>query len=131
LETQTIAWHFHRIDWSHLQWGFRNLRPPDWRELLTHLVALEGLTWARLKEQCGGRGRGGGTNHHSLELDALCKGAQQRLIELNLDDSDVVFSLRLSNTLRLYGIRDGRVLRLLWYDAHHGTKNAVYITKDT
>jgi hypothetical protein len=130
LETQTIAWHFHRIDWEHGQWGFRNLRPPHWRELLKHLVSLEGLTWAKLKEQCGGRGKSGGTNHHSLELDELCRDAQARLIELNLDDYDLIFSLRLSNTLRLYGIRDGRVLRLLWYDQHHGSKNAVYLTKN-
>jgi hypothetical protein len=130
LETQTIAWHFHRMDWEHTRWGFKNLRPPHWHELLIQLRSLEGLTWAKLKEQCGGRGQSGGTNHHSLEPDDLCKGAKDRLMELNLDDLDVIFSLRLSNTLRLYGIRDGRVLRLLWYDQYHGTRNAVYLTKN-
>ena len=37
------------------------------------------------------------------------------------------FSLRLTATTRIYGIRDRRALKLLWYDPHHGTTaRAVY-----
>jgi hypothetical protein len=129
-ETQTIAWHFHQLDWHHDRWGFGKLKPPHWTRLLRSLVSLEGLTWAKLKEQCGGRGGGGGTNHHSLALDELCKDARDRLLELKLDECDVIFSLRLTNTLRIYGIREGRVLSLVWYDPNHGGKHAVYLTKN-
>lgn len=130
LESQTLAWHFHRLDWEHLRWGFKQLGPTQWRDLLNHLISFEGLTWAKLKEQSGGRGKGGGTNHHTLDIGDLCRDAQNRLVDLRLDEYDGVFSLRLGNCLRLYGIRDDRVFRLLWWDCHHGSKHAVYLTKN-
>jgi hypothetical protein len=127
-DKQTLAWHFRRLDWEHANWGFNKLKPTEWRDLRDSLSSLEGLTWAALKEQCGGRGKRGGTNHHTLEIDELCGAAQGRFTELRLDDYEEVFSLRLTNTLRVYGIRDGRVFVMVWHDPHHGTKNAVYHT---
>jgi hypothetical protein len=76
------------------------------------------MTWGELRGAAGGKSSG--TNHHSLPLDALSKSAQVRLSELSLDDVDAVFSLRLTGTIRVYGIKDGRVLRVLWYDKYHG-----------
>lgn len=119
----TIAWHFHRLDDPHPTWGWDLLEAKHWRRVLRHLRSFEGLTWAKLKEQAGGRSRG--TNHHSIPTDELAKDARDRLIELRMDDCSMFFSLRLENTLRVYGIRDGRVLQLLWYDKHHGTKGGV------
>ncbi len=119
LDRETIAWHFHRLDNPHAQWGWQKLRPADWRDILSHLISFEGLTWARLKEQAGGRRRG--TNHHSIEIAEFTAAARRRLSELHLDEFDSLFSLRITNTLRLYGIRDGRVLQLVWHDPHHGS----------
>jgi hypothetical protein len=126
-ETSTIAWHFSRLDDGHSHWGWSRLKPWQWKRILRDLKAFEGLTWAQLKEQSGGRKTG--TNHHSLPVETLASDAQKRLIDLGLDDCSSIFSLRLENTLRLYGIRDGRVLKLLWYDEHHGKKNGVCPTK--
>ena|ERR1700719_4109357 len=123
LETQTIAWHFHRLDWKHEKWGWEQLKAPAWRQILAKLIAFEGLTWAMLKEQAGGRRHG--TNHHSIKIAELTKTARDRITQLHLDQYDKIFSLRFSNTIRMYGIRDGRVMRLLWYDQHHGTKHEV------
>lgn len=76
------------------------------------------MTWAELLNAAGGRSAG--TNHHPLPLDDLSKTAQERLVALKLDDADSIFSLRLTATIRVYGIRDGRVFKALWYDKHHG-----------
>jgi hypothetical protein len=122
LETQTIAWHFHRLDWNHEKWGWQ-LKAPIWKQILLKLISFEGLTWAILKEQAGGRKRG--TNHHSLKISDLTKAARDRITQLRLDQYDKIFSLRVSGTVRIYGIRDGRVMRLLWYDKCHGTKDEV------
>lgn len=122
-EKDTIAWHFHRLDRVHEDWGWDKLRAPQWKDVLRHLVSLEGLTWASLKQQAGGRRAG--TNHHSLELSALPNETRKRWAALRLDDFDTVFSLRISNTLRLYGVRDGRVLQFVWHDPHHGSKRGV------
>jgi hypothetical protein len=126
-EKQTIAWHFHRLDRLHTEWGWDKLSAKQWKLMLQHLVSLEGLTWAALKAQAGGRKQG--TNHHSLAVAGFTKSARDRLKELKLDDYDTIFSMRLSNTLRIYGIRDGRVLQLVWHDPHHGSKNGCYPTK--
>jgi hypothetical protein len=119
-DAQTIAWQFHRLDYPHSDWGWEKLKAVDWKGILRHLRDFEGLTWANIQSQSGGRRHG--SNSHSLEISELSKGAQQRLLELGLDEYDSVFSLRINNTLRLYGLRDGRVLQLVWHDPHHGGK---------
>lgn len=125
-ERETIAWQFFRQDREHAEWGWDKLKAAQWRDLLARLKAFEGLTWAQLKAQAGGRKRG--TNHHSLFTAEFCKHARDRLRTLRLDDFDSLFSLRLANTLRIYGIRDGRVLQLLWHDPHHGSNKGAYPT---
>jgi hypothetical protein len=126
-DQETISWQFCRLDWEHEHWGFNQLRSTDWRDLRNALASFEGMTWAQIKQSCGGKRTG--TNHHSLALSEICNRAYRRLEELKLEDSDTVFSLRLMSVVRLYGIRDGRVFRLLWYDCHHDNKNAVYQLK--
>jgi hypothetical protein len=128
-DQETVAWQFCLLDWEHEHWGFNQLLPKQWRDLRNALAGLEGLTWSAIKQAVGGRGTSGGTNHHSLDVRQICARAYKRLEELKLEDIDAVFSLRINNILRIYGIRDGRVFRLLWYDCHHDNKNAVYLTK--
>lgn len=123
LETQTIAWQFRRMDESHEHWGWNQLRAPQWKQFLRQLKQFEGLTWAQIKEAAGGRRRG--TNNHSLLIADLNSAARKRISDLHLDQYDKIFSLRMTNTLRIYGIRDGRVMRLLWYDPFHGTGQGV------
>jgi len=44
-----------------------------------------------------------------------------------MDDIDTIVSLRVNATIRLYGIRDGHALQILWYDPWHDSKDmAVY-----
>lgn len=119
-DKETIAWQFFRLDRHHAYWGWNRLRPPEWRDVLSHLVSFEGLRWADLKGQAGGRNRG--TNHHPIEISGFNKSARDRLHELHLDDFTSLFSLRITNTLRLYGVREGRVLQIVWYDPHHGSR---------
>lgn len=80
-ETQTVAWHFHLLDRSHLDWGWDKLKSKEWKAVLSHLVTFEGLTWAQLKQQAGGRRQG--TNHHSLDTNDFCKNAKDRLRSLD------------------------------------------------
>jgi len=129
LDKQTIAWHFHALDREHKDWGWDKLKAHQWKDILRHLISFEGMTWAALKQQAGGRRRG--TNHHSLDVVGFNKTAQDRLKHLKLDDYESLFSLRINNTLRLYGIRDGRVLRLLWHDPFHGEKKGCYPTANS
>lgn len=117
-DKETIAWQFFRLDRSHALWGWE-IPASQWKDILRHLVSFEGLTWANIKEQSGGRRRG--TNHHPIEISKFNRSAQNRLEELGLDDYETIFSLRITNTLRLYGIRDGRVFQIVWRDPYHGS----------
>lgn len=58
-------------------------------------------------------------NHHFIPAQKLNKVARERLVDLKIYE-DEIFSLRLTGTHRIYGIRYGTVLFILWYDTDHG-----------
>jgi len=58
-------------------------------------------------------------NNHPVKLADLCPEARERLWKLNLEDTEVIHSLRLSGTERVWGIRELNVLNLLWWDPDH------------
>ena len=61
---------------------------------------------------------------------AADKTAENRLVETRQDGVSERFSLRPTATMRIYGTRDRRALKLLWYDPHHGTNaRAVYLVR--
>jgi hypothetical protein len=126
-DTKTPCWQFSRIDERHPDWGWKNLEPTDWREVLSHLRSFEGMTWGALLATSGGRTHG--NNHHSLPVTSLVVDAQNRLADMGFVELDEIFSLRITNTLRVYGIREDRILRIIWRDPHHGNKRGCYPCK--
>ena len=79
------------------------------------------------RDHAGVGGRARGNNSHFVQAGKLTRKAKARLAEIGQDDVSELFSLRLTGTTRIYGIRDRRALKLLWYDPHHGTNaRAVY-----
>lgn len=126
-DQSTPAWQFHRCDQNHELWGWEKLAHEDFINIVKeHLHSFENMTWTQIKQAAGGRSSG--TNSHPLPIEGFVKDAIKRLQELKLDDISELFSLRLNNTLRLYGIKDGRVLRFIWHDPYHGTKDGAYPT---
>ena len=127
---ETPAWQFNLCDYDHALWGWRKLSPHDFVALIhQHLRDIERMKWSDIKQAAGGRSRG--TNSHPLPVVEFASDAKKRLQQLKLDDIDELFSLRLTSTLRLYGIRDGRVLKFIWHDPHHGERNkGAYPTKN-
>lgn len=116
-DRQTPLWQFHRCDMDHGTWGWSTLDSSEFLKVLQFLRGIETMTWAEIMRAAGGRSHG--NNHHSIPVDGLCKEARQRLIELQLDEFDEVFSLRVDARKRIFGIRDGRVLRIIWHDPNH------------
>ena len=124
-DRETIVWAFSILD-QEGPWGWRTAAAQAWwREILPKLQDFESMTWAEIMRAAGGRARG--NNNHFVQVEKLTRQAKQRLVEINQDDVSELFSLRLSATTRIYGIRDRRALKLLWYDRHHGVNTqAVY-----
>ena len=126
-DKETIAWCFGAVDVDG-DWGWRRMGKRWWQDVLPKLQDFETMTWAEIQQAAGGRRRG--NNSHPVEVGKLTRQAKERLAELEQEDVSELFSLRLSATQRIYGIRDRRALKLLWYDPHHGNNaRAVYPTR--
>ena len=98
--------------------GLGNLSANDFIEILnSSLCQFETMTWDAILKRSGGRNQG--NNHHNIEVSKICRDAQKRLLELKIDDIDELFSLRLSGKCRLWGVKDGQILRFLWFDKEH------------
>ncbi len=112
------SWQFHKCDKDHPDWGWDLLRADEFVDILTkQLCHFETMTWDEILKASGGRNQG--NNHHNIEIDKCCKDAQNRLMQLKLDDIDQLFSLRLTGKFRLWGIKEGQVLRFIWIDKEH------------
>lgn len=127
-DRQTPAWRFDRCDQDHEHWGWGAQEAQTLQFVLHEMLPrFEGMTWAQIKQQSGGRNHG--TNSHSLSVDGFCARARKRLSEMRLEEVDTLFSLRHTSGLRVYGIREGRLLHLIWCDPHHkDNEKAAYPT---
>ena len=110
-DSQTIAWHIHSLD-KDGEWGWHN--KIDKKEMLEYILGkisnYETMTWSEIKRK---------NENHTIPVFKICKEAQKRLQTIRQDDADGLFSLRLSGKERIWGIRDRRVLRILWWDPKH------------
>lgn len=85
--------------------------------LLEELKAQENMTWDTIEKAV--HGRGGKSKNHEIPVYQLVKEAKQRLRDLDLDERESLFSLRLSGKKRVWGIRNFNVLEILWIDPDH------------
>ncbi len=113
---ETLVWRIGQFDWEG-PWGISAFKGENLKEFLEKVKWRETMTWAEILQQSGGRRFG--TNNHPVRVSKLIKRAQDRLEELEMDDIDELMSLRINGTARLFGIRAGRVLQVLWYDPKH------------
>ncbi|MBF0401469.1 MAG: hypothetical protein HQL90_11945 [Magnetococcales bacterium] len=124
---QTPAWHFHLCDWTHPDWGWNQLKPEGILLLIQeHLKSFETMEWYTIESSSGGRRAG--TNSHPLSVLGFTPAAQKRLKAIIIGGIEELFSLRVNNKVRVYGIKEGRVLKLVWYDPHHGSRRGAYPT---
>ena len=81
------------------------------------LKHFETMTWAEISKATGGRTVG--NNSHFVSVDDITSEAQKRLKTLGHKDVSEIYSLRLTGRQRVWGIRAGRVLKVLWWDPNH------------
>lgn len=108
-ENLPIRWSFSRLD-SGGEWSFLNICKNTLHQLITKKFGeIEGLKWGQLKAN----------GSHHVETYKLIKSAQERLLHLKMEDYDQLFSLRLSGKERVWGIKEGQIFFILWWDPHH------------
>lgn len=126
-KTNFPVWRFGSFDWDG-PWGLSACASKNWRSHIEqHLASFETMTWAEIERASGGKRAGRGANSHPLSRDRFSRNAINRLKEKNIF-GDSFFSLRLENTVRIYGIREGSCLRIIWFDPFHfqGDGRAAY-----
>lgn len=79
------------------------------------------MYWADILKAAGGRGEGKGTNSHEISRDKFKGEARKRLIEKKIL-AEKIMSLRLDAGTRVYGVREGNCLRIIWFDPDHKDK---------
>ncbi len=90
-------------------WGWDKFDSLILQDLLQKVFDSQKLTWQILRDN----------GSHLVQVDSLCAKAQKRLLELRKDDCDELFSLRFTGCKRIWGIKDGNILWLLWWDPDH------------
>jgi len=80
-----------------------------WDEIYSKLKNFESMTWADIKK----------AGSHNINRNDLISDAKKRLDQLQLDDLDELFSLRLTGTKRIWGKLNKEILGILWYDPNH------------
>ena len=113
-----FAWSLELADYGG-KWGFTTevFRSAWCDKILSKLRHYEGSKWAEIANATGGRSSG--TRNHHINVSGIIKDAQKRLGIIEMDDLDQLYSLRLASRMRIYGVVQGRVLKIIWYDPKH------------
>lgn len=82
------------------------------------LISFSNMTWSEIMRQTHDKGK---SSNHFLDVDGMSKEARSRyeFMQFVGKYDEQVFSLRLNNTTRVIGIRDGRIFHVVWYDENH------------
>jgi hypothetical protein len=88
-----------------------------WNEIFPKLKDIETKKWFELEiEQFGKNGK---SKNHWVHIRDIIKPARNRLKELNMDDVEELFSIRLTGKQRVWGIRDFNYFKMIWFDFEH------------
>lgn len=101
------SWRVGRLDFDG-PWCPKKM-VPTLDDIIQRLKGYEGLSWHEVHK----------SGSHSVSLDKIIPEAQRRLEELNLDDVDNIYSLRIGGQERIWGIKQGDAFLLLWWDPEH------------
>jgi hypothetical protein len=104
-----IAWRFNAVDKN---------GPFSWLALddpAEHKAVIEAMADIETMREADLDARG----CHFIALGKLAKAAQDRLMELRLDDLDELYSIRLNGRGRVFCVHRPQYMRVLWFDPDH------------
>lgn len=88
----------------------------DWQgipfeDVAHRLKSYSTRTWGQIEQNT--------KRDHPISINKIISKAQTRLRTLNLDDYEQLWSFHLEARWRVWGIREGRFFRVLWWDPEH------------
>ena len=89
----------------------------DCKGILDKVIQYSKRTWADIKSE---KHDGNKSKHHFLNFNGLSDLAVERIRKLQLEERiDQVFSMRMSNELRIIGLRENQFFIVMWFDPKH------------
>lgn len=111
-----FTWRFGILDYDggprRRRWSWLHL-DDDQRTVLKMLATMEQRTW----DEAAGTGNVGTCKR--IPAEDLCRDAQHRLVDLELDDQVGLWEIRVTSRARLWGVRLDAVFYVLWWDPNH------------
>ena len=98
------------MDMEHPKWGWYRADAECLKRLQKRLSSFESMKWLEIQ---------GKDDSHEIPVNEITSEAQKRLIQLRQDDVSDIYSLRITSRERVWGIRDGATLKILWWDPRH------------
>ena len=110
--SRTPSWNFNICDT--VNWAFTRETVGDviWTEIIPRLKSWESQTWQDILVKQN-------KSNHSIDFEKLNPKVRKLIAQKKLE-SEMLISLRLNGTHRLYGFIVGTVFNVLWYDPDHG-----------
>jgi len=92
--------------------GWDSVSREDMKQVIDHLKSLESMSWSAILV-------GAKKHNHNCEVGGMCRDARRCLAEDWQGGADEALTIRLTNKKRLWGILEGPILYLLWWDPDH------------
>ncbi|WP_120523025.1 hypothetical protein [Arthrobacter celericrescens] len=119
IDDKLFKWSAQEVDHEHSgEWDW-DLSPKETADLLDLLSRTSELTWREVKELTFNASRRSRALHHAQPVGSICEAAQRRLHDIGRGDQEEVFRLRHGNLIRVWGVLEGPVFSILWYDRNH------------
>ena len=109
-----FSWNFSQFD-GNSDWGFAAFKREHIDVVMKMVTHFESVGWNAIQRKKKSHGVDVKNSKPALKAwSAYCSGN-------NVSDAKPpkLFSLRIDSTKRLYGIRDGGIFNVIWYDPHH------------
>ena len=82
-----------------------------WHHIHDRLKSFESMTWGAIEQERQG---------YPMEVRILCKEAQDRLRQMDPQTTiDTLYEFHVTQKARIWGMREGTILHLLWWDPEH------------
>lgn len=110
---QMPNWAFAKCDLRGCQWSWERIDGENLVQVLERLKDHESRRW---KEILLDKSNG------SIEIsnERIAAEAKTRFVDLGFHDFDTIWKLRVNGPGRVWGIRIGRTLHIVWWDPDHG-----------
>ncbi|ASN38863.1 hypothetical protein CGQ24_07450 [Arthrobacter sp. 7749] len=119
IDEQQFRWRASEVDHEHVgSWDWK-LSPKESADLLHLLSEVSACTWREIKDMKFNSKKRTRALHHFQPVESICEEARKRLEQIGRGDQEEVFRLRHGNLIRVWGVVEGPVFSILWYDRDH------------